>query len=69
MLFGSGMSADGCHLRSDLDLAVWGLPERLYLRAVARLLSLDPDMPVDLGMAEDAEPSLRAAIAAEGREL
>lgn len=69
VLFGTGTSADRFHLRSDLDLAVWGLPERLYLRAVARLLSIDAGMPVDLVMAEDAGPSLRAAIAAEGREL
>ncbi|MEW6754608.1 MAG: nucleotidyltransferase domain-containing protein [Candidatus Latescibacterota bacterium] len=68
VLFGSGTSADRFRLRSDLDLAVWGLPERLYLRAVARLLSIDPDVPVDLVMAEDAGPSVRAAIAAEGRD-
>lgn len=68
-LFGSvreeGLFFEG----SDVDLAVWGLPEEHYLRAVSRLLSLDPGIPVDLVRVEDARPTLRTVIDEEGVPL
>jgi predicted nucleotidyltransferase len=69
VLFGSGTSPERFGVLSDLDLAVWGLAEHLYLQALARLLSIDPDLRVDLVAVEQARPSIRAAIASEGREL
>ena len=35
-------------LYSDLDIAVWGLDEKHYYRAVAKLLELDPAERVEL---------------------
>jgi predicted nucleotidyltransferase len=70
VLFGSLTRGPGrFYARSDIDLAVWGLDERIYLRAVARLLDLDPEMEVDLVEAEFVRPALLAAIWREGVEL
>jgi len=65
-LFGSLTGATTFHLRSDVDLAVWGLEERHYYRAVSRLQDLDPSIEVDLVEVEHARPSLRAVIEREG---
>ena len=66
MAFGSITQMDLYHSRSDLDIAVWGLDEKLYYRAVARLLELDPAERVDLVRIEDARDSLRDVILQEG---
>jgi len=69
VVFGS-LTRDGLfHPHSDVDLAVWGIDERMYYRAVSRLLSLDPAISVDLVEAERARPALRAAIEREGVPL
>jgi predicted nucleotidyltransferase len=65
-VFGSLVRPKGFHLRSDVDLAVWGLDERLYFRAVAHLLDLDPSIEVDLVEVEQARPALQAVIQREG---
>ncbi len=54
------------HRRSDLDLAVWGLDEKDYYCAVASLLSLAPQIEVDLIEVERTRPALRAVIEREG---
>lgn len=65
-LFGSMISSDHIHERSDVDLAVWGLnPHDLYT-AVGRLLALDPAIPIDVVPIEDALPRLQAAIEQTG---
>ena len=69
VLFGSLIWPRLFHARSDVDLAVWGLDERLYFRAVTRLLDLDPEIEVDLIEGEHASASLRAAIEEDGVEL
>jgi predicted nucleotidyltransferase len=66
MLFGSLARNDSFHLRSDVDLVVWGLDEKLYYRVVSRLLDLDPTIKVDLIMAEEAPPALLKALEREG---
>lgn len=68
-LFGSALRRDRIHSRSDVDLAVEGLAEAQYLRAVGRLLDLHGDVSVDLVRLEDASVSLRDRIISEGREL
>jgi predicted nucleotidyltransferase len=68
-LFGSVLRRDRIHTRSDVDLAVEGLAEAQYLRAVGRLLDLHGDISVDLVRLEDASTSLRDRIMSEGREL
>ena len=57
------------HQRSDVDLAVWELPEKKYYRAVAQLLYLDPGHGIDLVRIEDASDSLKKHIEQEGIEL
>jgi predicted nucleotidyltransferase len=64
--FGSVLSDKRFHPRSDVDLAVWGLDERVYYRAVSRLLDLDPTIPIDLIEFELAPPALQAIIEQEG---
>ena len=66
VIFGSALFAHRFHLHSDVDLAVWGLDEKLYYRAVARLLDIEPTIPVDLVEAESASPAMLARIEAEG---
>lgn len=66
MVFGSLVKEELFHGRSDIDLAVWGMDEKEYYRAVAHLLTLDPDITVDLIMVEDAPDSLRECIENEG---
>jgi len=66
VLFGSLLS-DTFHETSDIDLAVWELPEKSYFKAVGRLLSLS-EFEFDLVEVQYASPEILAAIA-QGREL
>ncbi len=66
VLFGS-LLTEGFHGTSDLDLAVWDLPEHLYFRAVARLEG-SGGFEVDLVEAQQAEVHIAEAIAS-GMEL
>ncbi len=68
-VFGSVLSAERFHGRSDVDLAVWGVSEAAYLRAVARLLALDPSIPVDLVEADRVPEPLHKIIEATGEDL
>lgn len=62
VLIGSLARGDLFHVHSDVDLAVWGLDDREYYRAVSCVLDIDPAIAVDLVLAEEAPPSLRAVI-------
>jgi predicted nucleotidyltransferase len=64
--FGSITQKELFHLCSDLDIAVWGLDEKKYYRAVAKLLEIDPAQRLDLIRIEDARDSLRSVINQEG---
>ncbi|NJK51727.1 MAG: nucleotidyltransferase domain-containing protein [Leptolyngbyaceae cyanobacterium SU_3_3] len=66
VLFGS-LLGETFHETSDIDLAVWGLPEKFYFKAVARLLALSK-FEFDLVEVQYASPEILAAIA-QGREL
>lgn len=68
-LFGSLVRSELFHTRSDIDLAVWGLDEKHYYRAVAQLLALDAAFKVDLVMGEEIPASLLAVIEREGKVL
>ena len=69
ILFGS-LGRDGpISPHSDVDLAVWGIEEGTYLRALARLLALRSDVSFDLVRAEEAGPTMLARIAEEGVPL
>jgi predicted nucleotidyltransferase len=65
-VFGSITQKELYHLHSDLDIAVWGLDEKKFHRAVAKLLELEPSQRVDLVRIEDARDSLQSVIDQEG---
>lgn len=67
VLYGSLARPLGFGLRSDVDLAGWGVQD--YFRAVSRLLDLDPSIEVNLVVYEEASSGLREAIDDEGMEL
>ncbi len=69
IVFGSLTNRELFHIRSDIDLAVWGLPDKLYFRALGMLLDLSPEFSVDLVPFTDASDSLCKAIEMEGIEL
>lgn len=66
VLFGSLARGDMFHAHSDVDLAVWGLAEAEYLRAVSSLLDLDGSIDIDLVRIEEAKPALRRHVEMEG---
>jgi predicted nucleotidyltransferase len=67
-LFGSVAKGRRQDERSDLDLAVAGLPPEVYFRAVSELERI-LDVDVDLVEVERASPVLREAIVRDGIEL
>jgi uncharacterized protein len=69
VLFGSLARAVPLHAHSDVDLAVWGVAEADYLRAVSALLDLGETISIDLVRIEEAPPSVRRSIEAEGISL
>lgn len=69
VLFGSLARGDMFHAHSDVDLAVWGLAEAEYLRAVSSLLDLDGSIDVDLVRIEEAKPALQRCIEMEGKAI
>lgn len=69
VVFGSLVHAGRFGPWSDLDIAVWGLSGRGFLRAVAATFEMDPEVPVNLVDAEDCPPALRASIEGDGVEL
>ncbi len=68
VLFGSMLNLEQITWRSDIDLAVWGLPESDYFRAVSRVLDVDPNFSVDLVEAQHARLYILEAIR-QGMEL
>lgn len=60
-LFGSLARGDFDH-DSDIDLAVAGLPEKLYLEAYGLAGELSAPLKVDLVLLETAEPSLKKYV-------
>jgi uncharacterized protein len=70
VLFGSVLSDPGdrsFHLDSDIDLAVWGIGDLLYFKAVGKLQGLS-EFAIDLVEPEDAPAYVLEAIA-KGLEL
>lgn len=61
VLFGSLLDYQAMSPRSDIDLAVWGLPEKEFFRAGAAI-ERGHDFSIDLVEAEKAKPRLRKAI-------
>ena len=66
IVFGSLARGDLFHAHSDVDLAVLGLDERQYYRAIGCILSLEPTIPIDIVRMEDVPATLQATIKNEG---
>jgi predicted nucleotidyltransferase len=60
--FGSLLRPELFHAQSDVDLAVWGLPEQAYDQAQAALMDIEPQIAVDLLDMDTATGGLRIAI-------
>lgn len=69
LLFGSLARAVPLHAHSDIDLAVYGLPEQSYLKALSYLLELDVPFDFDLVRIEEATPRLLRDIDRDGVRL
>lgn len=54
---------------SDVDLAVWGIPDERFYAAVGAVTALAADLQVDLVDADDCRDSLREVIESEGIEV
>jgi len=68
VLFGSAARGD-IHKKSDIDLAVWGIPPKDFYRAVAFASGYSKEWRVDLVDAEDCRETLRHFILKDGVEL
>lgn len=67
VLFGSLLDPERMTWHSDIDLAVWGLPEMDYFRAGAAI-ERGHDFPIDLVEVQHAKPYILKAIE-QGMEL
>lgn len=68
VLFGSLLDYKKMNIHSDIDLAIWGLPENDYFKAVGFLLEIADDFSIDLVEIQHAKPHVRQAID-QGTEL
>ncbi len=68
VLFGSMLNPERMWWGSDIDLAVWGLPEADYFSAVGRVLDVDPNFSIDLVEIQHARPSILEGVQ-QGMEL
>jgi len=68
VLFGSLLDHQQMSWRSDIDLAVWGLPEKDYFKAVGVLLDIAEDFSLDLMEVQHAKSYILPAIS-QGIEL
>ena len=68
LLFGSLARGD-LHIRSDIDLAVWGIPAAKFYRAVAFATGFSKTWKVDLVDGEDCSAAFSEIIQQEGVEL
>ena len=67
--FGSLVHGAWFGLRSDIDLAVEGIPPHMFWRAWCALDRLDPTVSIDLTAIESAAKTLRDEIAKQGVPL
>lgn len=66
ILFGSLAHGAWFHSRSDIDLAVEGLPGSLFWKAWVAVERLDTSIEVDLVPLEAAKPAIREVVEKEG---
>lgn len=66
VVFGSLTNRELFHIRSDVDLAVWGMSDEQCWRAWGVLLDLSPEFSVDLVNVETAPERICQTIETEG---
>ena len=62
VLFGSLLDYEQMTPHSDIDLAVWGLPEKDYFKAVGFLLEIADNFSIDLVEIQHARSYILSAI-------
>ena len=62
ILFGSLLNYEQMTPHSDIDLAVWGLPEKDYFKAVGFLLEIADNFSIDLVEIQHARSYILSAI-------
>lgn len=62
ILFGSLLDYQKMNIHSDIDLAVMGLPEKDYFKAVGFLLEIADGFSIDLVEIQNARPYILQAI-------
>lgn len=67
--FGSVAHPQLFHAHSDIDLAVWGLAEHSYYRAVGELQAIHPAFAIDLIRVEDVSVELLRTVETENIPL
>lgn len=67
--FGSLARRERFTVRSDVDLAAWGIEADQFYRAVAAISGFSPDFEVQLVDIEDCPPSLQQRIQREGIDI
>ncbi|HBG02463.1 MAG TPA: nucleotidyltransferase domain-containing protein [Firmicutes bacterium] len=68
-VFGSLTDLSAFTLWSDVDLAVWGVPESRFYAAVGAVTGLPSDFQIDVIDATDCRERLTKSIESEGVEL
>lgn len=69
VVFGSLVHEGRFTQRSDVDMAVWGIPWPDYLHALGDVLDLDQEIEINLVDVASCRPAILAAIEEEGIEL
>ena len=62
ILFGSLLNYEKMTPHSDIDLAVWGLPEKDYFKAVGFLLEIADSFSINLVEIQNVRPYILPAI-------
>ncbi|WP_422446866.1 nucleotidyltransferase family protein [Thermoanaerobacterium sp. DL9XJH110] len=68
-VFGSLTNPEKFTKWSDIDLAVWGIPDDFFYKAVAEMISLNSEIKIDLVDPEECGDDLKKAIEREGLKI
>jgi predicted nucleotidyltransferase len=68
-LFGSLLEPERFHSRSDIDLAVTGLPEKFFYQAVGEVLEMTDDFTVDIIDLDSCSDGLKKEVYAKCRKI
>ncbi|PMQ01807.1 MAG: DNA polymerase subunit beta [Dictyoglomus sp. NZ13-RE01] len=66
IVFGSMIDLSCFNEWSDIDIAIVGIPDDLYFKAVAEILSMSEDFDIDIVDVESCSESLKKVIMEKG---